>query len=277
MPDFAAAPLGCQPSLICRAHYQFRRYCPVLVALEGSALRRNTLATALLHDQNRTIPFGLIVVPLGGRGCRRKTIHGTWHRPIRLQLGSSLARLHTSCSFPLGFKTGKWSIRGNTGKYHHANLVSMEGKSNSKLYPVFVLANRWKARDAVICRVDVPSKLRAPRDFWGYDAARSARVSCTLPKIGWIPAFSYLIRQHAWHSCRAGCSISENPHGLITDSVLSLLVELSAALSLLRTTVSSTSGECGWQQAVLTRDVGCLSGWPPRDHTLAFAEIFFIP
>jgi len=34
------------------------RYCPVLVALEGSALWGNTLATALLHDQNWTIPFG---------------------------------------------------------------------------------------------------------------------------------------------------------------------------------------------------------------------------
>jgi len=38
-----------------------KRYCPVLVAQEGSALWRNTLATALLQDQNRTIPFGLIV------------------------------------------------------------------------------------------------------------------------------------------------------------------------------------------------------------------------
>jgi len=29
---------------------------------EGSALWGNPLATALLHDQNRTIPFGLIVL-----------------------------------------------------------------------------------------------------------------------------------------------------------------------------------------------------------------------
>jgi len=40
---------------------QSKRYCPVLVALEGSALWGNTLATALLHDQNWTIPYGLIV------------------------------------------------------------------------------------------------------------------------------------------------------------------------------------------------------------------------
>jgi len=42
-------------------YYRPKRYCPVLVALEGSALWGNTLATALSHDQNRTIPFGLIV------------------------------------------------------------------------------------------------------------------------------------------------------------------------------------------------------------------------
>jgi len=48
-------------------YYQFKRYCPVLVALEGSALWSNTYATALLHDQNRTIPFGLIVQSLGVR------------------------------------------------------------------------------------------------------------------------------------------------------------------------------------------------------------------
>jgi len=41
-------------------HYQSKNYCPVLVAQEGSALWGNTLATALLHDQNRTIPFGLM-------------------------------------------------------------------------------------------------------------------------------------------------------------------------------------------------------------------------
>jgi len=33
-----------------------------VVALEGSALWGNTLATALLHGQNWTIPFGLIVL-----------------------------------------------------------------------------------------------------------------------------------------------------------------------------------------------------------------------
>jgi len=44
-----------------KAYYQSKRYCAVLIALEGSALWGNTLATALLHDQNWTIPFGLIV------------------------------------------------------------------------------------------------------------------------------------------------------------------------------------------------------------------------
>jgi len=43
-------------------YYQSKKYCPVLVAQEGSAIWGNTLATALLHDQNRTIPFGLIVL-----------------------------------------------------------------------------------------------------------------------------------------------------------------------------------------------------------------------
>ena len=43
-------------------YYQSIRYCPVLIAQEGSALWGNTLTTALLHDQNRTIPFGLIVL-----------------------------------------------------------------------------------------------------------------------------------------------------------------------------------------------------------------------
>ena len=43
-------------------YWQSKRYSPVLVALKGSALWGNTLATALLHDQNWTIPFGLIVL-----------------------------------------------------------------------------------------------------------------------------------------------------------------------------------------------------------------------
>jgi len=42
-------------------YYQSKRYCPVMVALEGSALWGKTLATALLHDRNWTITFGLIV------------------------------------------------------------------------------------------------------------------------------------------------------------------------------------------------------------------------
>jgi len=42
-------------------YYQSKGYCPVLVVQQGSALWGNTLATALLHDQNQTIPLGLIV------------------------------------------------------------------------------------------------------------------------------------------------------------------------------------------------------------------------
>ena len=42
-------------------YFRPKRYCPVLVAQEGSALWGNTLTTALLHDLNRTIPFGTIV------------------------------------------------------------------------------------------------------------------------------------------------------------------------------------------------------------------------
>jgi len=41
-------------------YYQSKRYCPVLVAQEGSALWGSTLATTLLHDLNRTIPFGVM-------------------------------------------------------------------------------------------------------------------------------------------------------------------------------------------------------------------------
>ena len=43
-----------------RVYFQSKRYCLVLVALEGSALWGNTLTTALLHDLNRTIPIGTI-------------------------------------------------------------------------------------------------------------------------------------------------------------------------------------------------------------------------
>ena len=42
-------------------YYRPKRYCPVLVAQEWSALWGNTVTNALWHDQNRTIPFALIV------------------------------------------------------------------------------------------------------------------------------------------------------------------------------------------------------------------------
>jgi len=56
-------PIGCLlgtvHTLRALTYYQSKRYCPVLVAQEGSALWGITLTIALLHDQNRTIPFGL--------------------------------------------------------------------------------------------------------------------------------------------------------------------------------------------------------------------------
>jgi len=62
MGKYIGQRLVAQPELT----YQSKRYCPVLVALEGSALWGNTLTTALLHYLNRTIPFGLI--ELFGKG-----------------------------------------------------------------------------------------------------------------------------------------------------------------------------------------------------------------
>ena len=50
-------------------YYRPKRYGPVLVAQEGSALRANTMTTALWHDQNRTIPFGLIVLVMQEGGA----------------------------------------------------------------------------------------------------------------------------------------------------------------------------------------------------------------
>jgi len=54
-----------------KIHLMITYYCPkrywdipVLDIYEGSALWGNTLTTALLHDQNRTIHFGLIVLQI---------------------------------------------------------------------------------------------------------------------------------------------------------------------------------------------------------------------
>jgi len=52
---------GVQNKMFTNKYSQSKRYCPVLAALEGSALWRDTLTTALLHDHNWTIPFGLPV------------------------------------------------------------------------------------------------------------------------------------------------------------------------------------------------------------------------
>jgi len=68
-PELTAPPiqLSSTPySSLRQLYYQSKRYCPVLVAQEGSALWGITLATALLLDQNWTIPFGLIV-----QACRK--------------------------------------------------------------------------------------------------------------------------------------------------------------------------------------------------------------
>jgi len=50
---------------ITKQYYQSKRYGPVVVALEGSVLQGNTLATgsatAFWPDLNRKIPSGLIV------------------------------------------------------------------------------------------------------------------------------------------------------------------------------------------------------------------------
>ena len=45
-----------------QVYYRPKRYCPLLVAQEGSALWGNTLTTALLDGQNPTIPFGPITL-----------------------------------------------------------------------------------------------------------------------------------------------------------------------------------------------------------------------
>ena len=56
-------------------YYRPKRYCPVLVAQEGSALWGNTLTTALLHDLNRTIPFGTVVLKVGNLGSLLSKCH----------------------------------------------------------------------------------------------------------------------------------------------------------------------------------------------------------
>jgi len=43
-------------------YYQSKRYYPVLVVQKDFALWGNTPATALLRNQNLTVPFGLIVL-----------------------------------------------------------------------------------------------------------------------------------------------------------------------------------------------------------------------
>jgi len=56
------------------------------------------------------------------------------------------------------------------------------------------------------------------RIFWNDD------TTCWVPHVlsttGWKAKNPARSRPHAWHSCRAGCIISENPHGLATHMVL---------------------------------------------------------
>ena len=59
-----------------------KKYCTVLVALEGSVLWGNTLTTALLHDQNRTILFGLIVPYYFYRRQARGSASGARHEEL---------------------------------------------------------------------------------------------------------------------------------------------------------------------------------------------------
>jgi len=61
------------------------------------------------------------------------------------------------------------------------------------------------------------------RIFWNDDTTCSTRVPRVLSITGWIARNPARSRQHAWHSCRAGCIvISENPQGLATRMVLYL-------------------------------------------------------
>jgi len=69
-------------------YYRPKRYCPVLVAQEGSALWGNTLTTALLHDLNWTIPFGTIVISVQKvlSGFSRATRRWSMYFPTRRSL-----------------------------------------------------------------------------------------------------------------------------------------------------------------------------------------------
>ena len=58
------------------------------------------------------------------------------------------------------------------------------------------------------------------RIFWNDDTTCSTRVPRVLSTPGWKARNPARSRQHAWHSCRAGCIvISENPQGLATHMV----------------------------------------------------------
>ena len=76
--------------------------------------------------------------------------------------------------------------------------------------------------------IKVPCDLRAPEDFleWRYNLLDKSATRVIHYRLkSQNPARS---RQHAWHSCRAGCiDFSENPQGLATHMVHDLLGKTS--------------------------------------------------
>jgi len=70
--------------------------------------------------------------------------------------------------------------------------------------------------------ISVPSELRAPEEFlkWRYNLLDTSATR-VIHYIGWKARNPAHSRQHAWHSCRAGCIvISENPQGLATHRTI---------------------------------------------------------
>jgi len=58
------------------------------------------------------------------------------------------------------------------------------------------------------------------RIFWNDDTTCPTKVSRVLSTTSWKARNPARSKQHAWHSCRAGCNvISENPQGLATHMV----------------------------------------------------------
>ena len=102
-------PLGTMFRYQCLVHvsdrsifyYQSKTYCPVLVAQEGSTLWGSILITALLHDQNRTIPYGLLVPIL----CYCEALFFRWSRisvgSSACSCGGEIAIIYVVLSWPI--------------------------------------------------------------------------------------------------------------------------------------------------------------------------------